>query len=80
MKYVAIIQPTNRGFAKSFSAYSPDIPGCLANGPTEENAIEALKKAILYRIEKLEEVGLEVPKSCCKTEIIEIATKDGKWE
>jgi predicted RNase H-like HicB family nuclease len=70
MKYVAIIEPTNRGF----SAYSPDIPGYVAKGSTEENAKEALKEAITYHIERLREVGLEIPRSYCRAEIIDIVT------
>jgi predicted RNase H-like HicB family nuclease len=70
MKYVAIIEPTNKGF----SAYSPDIPGYIAKGATEENAKEALKEAITYHIERLREVGLEIPRSYCRAETIDIVT------
>jgi predicted RNase H-like HicB family nuclease len=73
MKYVAIIQPSSRGLSKSFSAYSPDIPGCLAKGTTEENAVQALREVIACRIETLTAGGFEIPKSYCKARIIEIA-------
>lgn len=72
MKLLAIIQPTNKGFTKSFSAYSPDIPGCIANGPTEEKALEALKSTITHQIQSLERLGMEPPKHYCKVKVLEI--------
>ncbi|MGJ0485274.1 MAG: type II toxin-antitoxin system HicB family antitoxin [Methylomicrobium sp.] len=74
MKYVAIIQPSGRGLSTSFTAYSPDFPGCLARGTTEETAKEALKEAIMNYLEKLETEGLEIPKTYCKIEIIEVTS------
>jgi predicted RNase H-like HicB family nuclease len=75
MKLVAIIQPTYKGLTRSFSAYSPDIPGCIANGPTEEKALEALKATLTDQIKRLEDVGMQPPKNCCKIEILDIETK-----
>lgn len=74
MKLVAIVQPTYQGLTKRFSAYSPDIPGCIANGPTEKKALEALKAMITNQINRLEEVGMEPPESSCKIELLEIET------
>jgi predicted RNase H-like HicB family nuclease len=75
MKLVAIVQPTYQGLTKRFSAYSPDIPGCIANGSTEKKAIEALRVMITHQINRLEEVGMEPPQSSCKIEILTIETK-----
>jgi predicted RNase H-like HicB family nuclease len=76
MKLLAIIQPTNKGLTKRFSAYSPDIPGCIANGATEEKALEALKATITHQIQSLERLGLEPPKHYCKVKILEIEANE----
>jgi predicted RNase H-like HicB family nuclease len=48
---------------KNFSAYSPDLPGCVATGKTREDAEEQMHEAIGIHIRGLLEVGLPVPKS-----------------
>jgi predicted RNase H-like HicB family nuclease len=70
MRYVAIIEPTHNGF----TAYSPDVPVCSVSSLTEEKAKEALKEALLSYIKEMKKVGLETPKSYCRTTIIEITT------
>jgi predicted RNase H-like HicB family nuclease len=76
MKLLAIIQPTHKGLTKSFSAYSPDIPGCIASGSTEEKALEALKATITHQIQSLERLGLEPPKHYCKVKILVIEANE----
>ncbi|MGJ0486200.1 MAG: type II toxin-antitoxin system HicB family antitoxin [Methylomicrobium sp.] len=68
MMYLAIIEPTRNGF----TGYSPDIPVCSVKGVTEKDVQEALSKAIKSYVEKLRESGLEIPRSQCKTAIIQI--------
>lgn len=68
MRYVAIIEPTHNGF----TAYSPDVPVCSVNCLTEEKAKEALKEALKCYIKEMKKVGLETPKSYCRTSIIEV--------
>ena len=48
---------------KNFSAYSPDLPGCVATGKTRESAEEQMHEAIAMHIRGLLEDGLPVPKS-----------------
>ena len=48
---------------KNFSAYSPDLPGCVATGKTREDAEEQMHEAIGIHIRGLLEDGLPVPKS-----------------
>jgi predicted RNase H-like HicB family nuclease len=76
MKLFAIIQPTNKGLAKSFTAYCPDIPGCIAHGPTEEKALLALQTTLSHQIQNLEELGLDPPMHHCKVKILEVETVD----
>jgi predicted RNase H-like HicB family nuclease len=74
IKLVAIIQPANRGLTTNYSAYCPDIPGCIAHGPTEEKALAALQSTLAHQVHTLEELGLEPPKHQCKVKVLEVET------
>lgn len=47
----------------NYSAYSPDIPGCVATGANPKEAKERMHQAIVLHIEGLIEDGLPVPES-----------------
>ena len=47
----------------NFSAYSPDLPGCVATGGTRDEVEKNMHEAIQLHIEGLEEDGLPVPES-----------------
>jgi predicted RNase H-like HicB family nuclease len=47
----------------NFSAYSPDLPGCVATGETREETEKNMYEAIQMHIEALREDGLPVPES-----------------
>jgi predicted RNase H-like HicB family nuclease len=48
---------------KNYSAYSPDLPGCVATGKTREETEERMHEAIEMHIQGLIEDGMPVPKS-----------------
>jgi len=48
---------------QNFSAYSPDLPGCVATGATREDAEKNMYEAIRLHIEGLKEDGLPIPSS-----------------
>ena len=48
---------------KNYSAYSPDLPGCIATGKTRDEAEERMHEAIEMHIQGLLEDGLPVRKS-----------------
>jgi len=56
-RYLIIIEPTSTGF----SAYSPDLPGCVSTGPTREAIERNMREAIELHLEGLREEGLPVP-------------------
>jgi len=56
----------------NYSAYSPDIPGCIATGKTRKEAEKNIKEAISFHIEGLKEDGLPVPEPSSFTEYIEV--------
>ncbi len=47
----------------NYSAYSPDIPGCVATGATREEAEDRIREAIEFHIRGLAEDGTPVPRS-----------------
>ncbi len=54
----------------NFSAYSPDLPGCVATGETREEAEANMYEAIQLHIEGLREDGLPIPESTSHAEYI----------
>ena len=45
----------------NYSAYVPDLPGCIATGPTVSAVEEELREAIRFHVAGLKEDGLPVP-------------------
>jgi predicted RNase H-like HicB family nuclease len=57
MKYLVIFEKTATGY----SAYAPDLPGCVTTGPTLAETERLMKEAIEFHLEGLREDGLPVP-------------------
>jgi len=68
-KYLIIIEKTGTGY----SAYSPDLPGCVATGTTREETENEMKDAIEFHIEGLRLNGDEVPKPSSLAAYCEVA-------
>ena len=67
--YLVIIEPAPDG---SFSAYVPDLPGCVAVGQdTPEDAKHLIQEAIESHIHGLIEDGLEVPEPTSRAEYVQ---------
>ena len=67
MRYAIVIEKANA----NYSAYVPDLPGCIATGPTV-NAIEKeIRDAIRFHIEGLKADGLPVPEPSAIAEYVE---------
>ena len=56
----------------NYSAYLPDLPGCIATGVTREEAEQNMHQAIEMHIEGLREDGLPVPESTSFAEYVAI--------
>jgi predicted RNase H-like HicB family nuclease len=65
-KYLIIIEKTQTGF----SAYVPDLPGCIATGRTKEMVEKYIYEAIRFHLDGLKESNLPIPVS--KTEAANI--------
>jgi len=55
---------------ENFSAYSPDLPGCIAAGATREETEQNMYEAIQMHIEGLREDGLPIPESSAFAEYV----------
>lgn len=69
MRYAIVVEKTEN----NFSAYVPDLPGCVATGQTLEETENEIRAAIEFHIEGLREDGLVVPQPVSIVEYLEIA-------
>jgi len=67
-KYLVIFEKA----ANNYSAYSPDLPGCVATGATREEVEKNIREAISFHIEGLLADGLPLPEQGSFTEYIEV--------
>jgi predicted RNase H-like HicB family nuclease len=67
MRYAIVIEKANG----NFSAYVPDLPGCIATGATVEETEKEISEAIRFHIEGLKEDGLPVPEPTSLAEYVE---------
>jgi predicted RNase H-like HicB family nuclease len=56
----------------NYSAYSPDLPGCIATGSTREEAEKNMYQAIEMHIKGMQEDGLPIPESTSFAEYVAI--------
>ena len=68
MKYLIVLEPTSTGF----SAYSPDLDGCVAAGDDREETIALMTEAIAFHLEGLAEAGVPVPSPSSESAYIEV--------
>ena len=69
MRYAIVIEKT----ASNYSAYVPDLPGCVATGATLEEVEHEIQQAIEFHIEGLKEDGQPVPEPLSRVEYVDIA-------
>jgi predicted RNase H-like HicB family nuclease len=70
MNYLVVIEEGET----SFGAYVPDLPGCVAVGETEADALRLVREAIKLHLEGLREQGLPIPKSRSHAELVGAGT------
>jgi len=68
-RYLIVIE--NAG--SNFSAYSPDLPGCVTTGKTREETRNNMEEAIEFHLEGLREDGLPVPTPSSVAEYVEVS-------
>ena len=69
VKYLVVIEPTANGY----SAYSPDLPGCVSNGLTPQEAHANIQMAVEFHLEGLRLDGAPLPQPRTVSSYVEIS-------
>jgi predicted RNase H-like HicB family nuclease len=69
MRYATIVEKTT----SNYSAYVPDLPGCIATGTSIEEVLSQIQSAISFHLEGLQLEGLPIPEPTTVCEYIEAA-------
>ena len=69
MKYLIILEETSTGF----SAYAPDLPGCVAAGETAEETEAIMREAIEFHLEGMRADGEQIPVPHSRAAFVEVA-------
>ena len=57
MRYAIVIEKAT----KNYSAYAPDVPGCVATGRTVARTLQAMREALEFHFEGMVEDGSAIP-------------------
>jgi predicted RNase H-like HicB family nuclease len=69
MRYAVVIERAE----SNFSAYVPDLPGCVTTGDTLEEIERNIREAIAFHLDGLREDGLPIPAPSTVVEYCELA-------
>jgi predicted RNase H-like HicB family nuclease len=69
MRYAIVIEKTNG----SYSAYVPDLPGCVAAGDSEAEVETLIREAIEFHVAGLRDDGVVVPPPSSRVEYVDVA-------
>ena len=69
MRYMVVLEqgPT------SYGAYVPDLPGCVAVGESQQEALQLIQEAIEFHLEGLKEEGLLIPLPHSSSTFVEVS-------
>lgn len=69
MRYAIVIDAAG----DNFSAYVPDLPGCVATGSTIEDTERQIRKAIQFHLDGLRADDLPIPPASSRVDYVEVA-------
>ncbi|ANE53933.1 type II toxin-antitoxin system HicB family antitoxin [Methylomonas sp. DH-1] len=69
MRYAVVVEKVEQ----NYSAYVPDLPGCIATGQSVEEVEREIRFAIEFHIQGLKEDGLPIPLPTSIVEYLEVA-------
>lgn len=67
-KFLIVIEETATGF----SAYSPDLPGCVSTGRTQEEVERKMREAIEFHLEGMRLEGLPAPEPHATSSYVDV--------
>ncbi len=69
MRYAIVIEAAG----DNFSAYVPDLPGCVATGATLEETEREIREAIQFHLDGLRAENLPIPTASSRVDYVEVA-------
>ena len=69
MQYAIVIEQSPR----NFSAYVPDLPGCVATGATWDEVVREMRSAIMFHLEGLRQDREPIPAPSCTATMVEVS-------
>ena len=57
MRYAVVLERAET----NFSAYVPDLPGCIAAAESQEKVLELIREAVDFHLEGMREAGEKIP-------------------
>jgi len=69
MRYAIVIEAKE----STFSAYVPDLPGCIATGNTVDDTERSIREAIEFHLDGLREDNLPIPPALSRVDYVEVA-------
>ena len=68
MRYMVVVEQG----PKSFGAYVPDLPGCIAVGSSKKEVLQLIQEAIEFHLEGIKDQGAAVPEPHSYSEFVEV--------
>ena len=69
LRYAIVIENA----AGNYSAYVPDLPGCVATGSTVEETERAIREAIQFHLDGMRDDGMPIPQPTSRVDYVEVA-------
>lgn len=69
MRYAVVIEKAQN----NYSAYVPDLPGCVATGVTIDEVEAQIREAIEFHLDGLRDDGAQIPQPSSRVEYVEVA-------
>ncbi|EHR70716.1 hypothetical protein BurJ1DRAFT_1862 [Burkholderiales bacterium JOSHI_001] len=69
MRYAIVIEKAEG----NYSAYVPDLPGCVATGATVAEVEAQIREAIEFHLDGMREDGIAIPVASSQVEYIDVA-------
>ena len=69
MRYAIVIEKAEG----NYSAYVPDLPGCVATGATVDETEKSIREAITFHLDGMREDGTPIPPASNHVEYVEVA-------
>ena len=69
MRYAIVIEKA----ASNYSAYVPDLPGCVATGQTIAEVESEIREAITFHLDGMRDDGVPIPPPSSHVDYVDIA-------